>query len=249
MFAKRSKKAKAAIPEAPESPDTYFRPSKKRKVIQETKEPEDTQEINPNRNLSKDRNIDDPNLDGKTRMVQRLQISRKIQKGSIPEGIYRGLNSYPVYAEKTDSDINAYKITGSLGQVKASEDIKSSCRFDYAYGLCKDWREAGYCGYGDNCIFVHDRSEFKTSKQLEKEWEEQLNQKNTPQPQPKSTSVCGICQKEPSSPVLTRCHHLFCYHCALNNYSKSNKCYTCSKDTSGIFNEIKTSKRTSSLIN
>ena len=32
---------------------------------------------------------------------------------------------------------------------------------------CKDYYEHGYCGYGDTCIFIHDRSDYKSGHQLE----------------------------------------------------------------------------------
>jgi hypothetical protein len=39
--------------------------------------------------------------------------------------------------------------------------------------LCKDYKESGYCGFGDSCKFMHDRGDYKTGWQLDKEWEEQ----------------------------------------------------------------------------
>ena len=31
----------------------------------------------------------------------------------------------------------------------------------------------GYCGFGDSCKFLHDRSDYKHGWQLEREWNEQ----------------------------------------------------------------------------
>ncbi len=31
----------------------------------------------------------------------------------------------------------------------------------------------GYCGFGDSCKFLHDRSDYKHGWQLEQEWNEQ----------------------------------------------------------------------------
>jgi len=44
---------------------------------------------------------------------------------------------------------------------------------DYKPDLCKDYKESGYCGFGDSCKFMHDRGDYKTGWQLDKEWEEQ----------------------------------------------------------------------------
>ncbi len=32
----------------------------------------------------------------------------------------------------------------------------------------------GYCGFGDSCKFLHDRSDYKHGWQLEREWNEKL---------------------------------------------------------------------------
>ena len=37
--------------------------------------------------------------------------------------------------------------------------------------ICKDYKETGFCGYGDNCKFLHDRGDYKSGWQLEKEWD------------------------------------------------------------------------------
>lgn len=37
--------------------------------------------------------------------------------------------------------------------------------------ICKDYKETGFCGYGDSCKFLHDRSDYKSGWQLEKEWD------------------------------------------------------------------------------
>ena len=35
--------------------------------------------------------------------------------------------------------------------------------------MCKDFKDTGYCGYGDACKFLHDRSDYKSGWQLEKD--------------------------------------------------------------------------------
>ena len=45
-------------------------------------------------------------------------------------------------------------------------------RFDYQPDICKDYKETGYCVYGDSCKFMHDRGDYKSGWQMEKEWDD-----------------------------------------------------------------------------
>ena len=42
------------------------------------------------------------------------------------------------------------------------------CRFDYQPDICKDYKETGYCGYGDACKFVHDRGDYKSGWEIDR---------------------------------------------------------------------------------
>jgi RING finger protein 113A len=55
--------------------------------------------------------------------------------------------------------------------MKAPTFIRSTIRIDYQPDICKDYKETGFCGYGDQCKFLHDRSDYKAGWQIEKEWE------------------------------------------------------------------------------
>lgn len=51
--------------------------------------------------------------------------------------------------------------------------------------------------------------------------------------------ACYICRRpwrEVSDPVVTRCNHYFCEHCALRHNAKTKKCFVCEQPTNGIFN-------------
>lgn len=74
--------------------------------------------------------------------------------------------------------------------MKHSSNLRISCRFDYQPNICKDYKESGYCGYGDSCIFLHDRyveihmfcmliarGDYKTGWQLEREYDEAQKKK------------------------------------------------------------------------
>jgi hypothetical protein len=41
------------------------------------------------------------------------------------------------------------------------------CRFDYQPDICKDYKETGFCSYGDSCKFMHDRGDYKSGWELE----------------------------------------------------------------------------------
>lgn len=54
------------------------------------------------------------------------------------------------------------------GPLRANVYARVSCRFDYQPDICKDYKETGFCGYGDACKFVHDRSDYKGGWEIEK---------------------------------------------------------------------------------
>jgi len=125
-------------------------------------------------------------------------------------------------------------------------------RFDYQPDLCKDYNETGYCGYGDSCKFLHDRGDYKTGWQLEKEHEEEQKRKRMKamgedvddevdyriNPEEEDMPwACMICREDFVNPVMTQCRHYFCEKCALETYAKgSTRCATCNVQTHGIFN-------------
>jgi RING finger protein 113A len=113
--------------------------------------------------------------------------------------------------------------------------------------------ETGFCGYGDSCIFLHDRGDYKTGWQLEKEWEEAQKSKtqfgasdanqyaisSDDDSDEELPFACLICREVFDNPVVTRCNHYFCEKCALKNYQKSPKCFACGAATQGVFNSAK----------
>jgi RING finger protein 113A len=58
-------------------------------------------------------------------------------------------------------DTNSF-ISIRAGPLKASSNVRISARFDYQQDICKDYKETGHCGFGDSCIFMHDRGDYKT---------------------------------------------------------------------------------------
>ncbi len=54
---------------------------------------------------------------------------------------------------------NAYKGFSAKGPLRAPTNMRATVRWDYQPDICKDYKETGFCGYGDNCKFMHDRSD------------------------------------------------------------------------------------------
>ena len=149
-----------------------------------------------------------------------------------------------------------------MGPIRAPTNVRASCRIDYNPSLCKDWHETGYCGFGDSCIYIHDRTDYKSGWELEKEWEREQAEKakkysiSTKGPVVDDQSededdsnglpkACQICEQDFKFPVVTKCRHFFCEKCIFASYKVNKKCPVCESILNGIFNQAKelTSKR------
>ncbi|KXS22080.1 hypothetical protein M427DRAFT_141705 [Gonapodya prolifera JEL478] len=143
------------------------------------------------------------------------------------------------------------------GPQRGVTNVRISSRFDYQPDICKDYKETGYCGYGDSCKFLHDRGDYKAGWIIEREWEEKQRKKEKQeedaekwiirdgndeeeeeQPDDDVPFACLICRKEFVDPVVTKCNHYFCERCALSNHSKSPKCFACGASTGGVFHMV-----------
>lgn len=109
--------------------------------------------------------------------------------------------------------------------MRAPSNIRTSVRWDYAPDICKDYKETGFCGFGDNCKFLHDRSDYKSGWQIDKELEEQkrnqaavvaddhafeIESEMAGQDDGELPFACFICRQPFNRPVVTRCKHYFC---------------------------------------
>lgn len=70
----------------------------------------------------------------------------------------------------SDDESRSASVTSGAGPSRSLAGGKSSSRFDYQMDVCKDYKESGYCGFGDSCKFLHDRSDYKSGWQVEAEW-------------------------------------------------------------------------------
>lgn len=101
-----------------------------------------------------------------------LEINKEL-KGKEDDKIYRGLNNYAQYYEKKDTaQGNAASGMVRKGPVRAPAHLRATVRWDYQPDICKDYKETGFCGFGDSCKFLHDRSDYKFGWQLEQEMQQ-----------------------------------------------------------------------------
>lgn len=169
------------------------------------------------------------------------------------DGAYKGTANYSNFIQKNPDAPNR-----QVGPVKAPTNIRTITVTDFAPDVCKDYKQTGFCGFGDSCKFLHAREDYKQGWQLDKEWElvgsksksganakskgavddnmdeEEKMLENTP-------FACIICKEPYKTPVQTKCGHYFCEKCAMGRYMKEKKrtCAACGADTGGTFHVAK----------
>lgn len=179
-------------------------------------------------------------------VYEKSLIINKELKGKADDKVYRGLANYTQFYEKKDTaQGNAASGMVRKGPIRAPANLRATVRWDYQPDICKDFKETGFCGFGDSCKFLHDRSDYKHGWQLEQEsshpknddsdsdnYEINSDEDNLP-------FKCFICRGSFTKPIVTKCKHYFCEKCALENFKKSTRCYICNAQTQGIFNPAK----------
>ena len=95
------------------------------------------------------------------------QASEALKSGETSSGkVYKGIHGYTDHKAgfRQEHTISREKAGGAHGPLRASAHIRMTVRFDYQPDICKDYKETGYCGYGDSCKFMHDRGDYKSGK-------------------------------------------------------------------------------------
>ncbi|XP_034990200.1 E3 ubiquitin-protein ligase RNF113A isoform X1 [Zootoca vivipara] len=179
-------------------------------------------------------------------IFERSQQIQKELEGKEDDKIYRGINNYQKYVKPKDTSMgNASSGMVRKGPIRAPEHLRATVRWDYQPDICKDYKETGFCGFGDSCKFLHDRSDYKHGWQIERELDEGRYGVNDDENYEVSSDdeelpfKCFICRSSFKNPVVTKCKHYFCESCALQHYRKSQRCYVCDKQTNGVFNPAK----------
>ncbi|KAG1679062.1 RING finger protein 113A [Nymphon striatum] len=186
------------------------------------------------------------NKDAQAIFEQAQKINEEL-KDKDDDMVYRGINNYKQYITKKDTaQGNASSGMVRKGPIRAPENIRSTVRWDYQPDICKDYKETGFCGFGDSCKFLHDRSDYKHGWQLEREMNENTYGNDDPtryeigsDEEDNLPFKCYICRQSFTDPIITKCSHYFCEKCALGHYRKSKRCYVCGVQTMGVFNPAK----------
>ncbi|KAG9964609.1 hypothetical protein KCU61_g2621, partial [Aureobasidium melanogenum] len=213
-----------------------------------------------------DRSATITNLDDATKTSNWVHLDEAAKAGQQQQGeniekdgTYKGAKGYGNFIQK-----NPDKLGKSVGPVKAPTNMRMITLVDFAPDVCKDYKQTGFCGFGDSCKFLHAREDYKQGWQLDKEWEKagkskakattvaSANRSGTDQAEDsdddeeakeleKIPFACIICKEPYKSPVVTKCGHYFCEACALKRHkSKGGKqCANCGADTGGTFNVAK----------
>lgn len=164
-------------------------------------------------------------------------------KSSNDDGLYRGKAAYNKFTDSNNSD-NSNKPKGmAKGPVRANNNVRTVTMIDYQPSVCKPYKDTGTCGYGDSCIYLHDRSDYLAGWQLDKLPNSNpfgkrgdLLEKAKEEEEEDLPFACLICRKQFTDPVVTKCGHYFCMACAIKRYEKTSKCFACNRQTQGIFN-------------
>ena len=166
------------------------------------------------------------------------------------DGTYKGTSAYQSYISK-----NPNAPTKQVGPVKAPTNIRTITVTDFAPDVCKDYKQTGFCGFGDSCKFLHAREDYKQGWELDRDWEigGNKNKKKAKQDMDEEEEegallenipfACIICKKPYTNPIVTKCGHYFCEGCALGRYRKNPNCAACGAGTNGVFNGAKQLKK------
>ncbi|KAI2615405.1 hypothetical protein GGR54DRAFT_613290 [Hypoxylon sp. NC1633] len=200
---------------------------------------------------------EDPSLLGKTRPLPEPRDTP--QAPNQPDGTYKGLANQTKFIQR-----NPNAPSRTVGPIKAATNIRTITVTDFAPDVCKDYKQTGFCGFGDNCKFLHAREDYKQGWQLDKEWENVTKGKKNVGGKVVASTIrgaaadedsmdpaeeallekipfaCIICKEPYKEPIVTRCQHYFCLPCALQRYRKDPSCAACGAGTGGVFNTAKT---------
>ncbi|KAI8960261.1 hypothetical protein F5Y11DRAFT_349727 [Daldinia sp. FL1419] len=201
---------------------------------------------------------EDANLLGKTRPLPKSK-GEAANPSIQPDGTYKGLANKTKFIQKNPNAPNR-----TVGPIKAATNIRTITVTDFAPDVCKDYKQTGFCGFGDNCKFLHAREDYKQGWQLDKEWENVTKGKKNLGGKVVASAnrsgaaedgdvdaaeeallekvpfACIICKGPYKEPIVTRCQHYFCLPCALQRYRKDPSCAACGAGTGGVFNTAKT---------
>ncbi|OCT50556.1 Pre-mRNA-splicing factor cwc24 [Cladophialophora carrionii] len=200
-------------------------------------------------------------FDEEDQRMTETKASEKANAASTTDGTYKGVANYQSFIQKS-SDRPPAPASKQVGPVKSSTNVRTITVTDFAPDVCKDYKQTGFCGFGDNCKYLHAREDYKQGWQLDRDWE--INTKGkTPGAKTVASAnrngpaaavaeddedeklleripfACIICKDSYKNPIVTKCGHYFCEACALKRYRKDPSCAACGAGTGGVFNVAK----------
>ncbi|MFH4973684.1 hypothetical protein AB6A40_000393 [Gnathostoma spinigerum] len=174
------------------------------------------------------------------------RVQENLKKGYDGK-VYMGAAMYGAKEKKDTARGNASSGLNRMGPIRAPSFVRQSVRWDYAPDICKDYKETGFCTFGDSCKFLHDRTDYKHGWEIERDYQAGRMQEDEDDKYVVSSECesdnendlpfkCFICRESFVNPVVTKCKHYFCEKCALEQFRKTKKCYICDQNTMGVFN-------------
>lgn len=175
------------------------------------------------------------------------RVQQQLKEGVEKDGkiLYKGAALYGAKEAKDTAKGNASSGYNRVGPVRAPQFLRQTVRWDFAPDICKDYKETGFCTFGDSCKFVHDRSDYKHGWEIDEEYEagkygiEDDTDYEIRDQEDAFPEDCFICGNPFVDPIVTKCKHYFCTGCALKAFQKSSKCPVCNQNTEKIMNAAK----------
>ncbi|KAI0029878.1 hypothetical protein K488DRAFT_55393 [Vararia minispora EC-137] len=169
-------------------------------------------------------------------LAKRRRAETSGPEPTADDGFYHGQKAYMTHIRKNQEVPKAMR-TGP--QRSSTSTIRTVTIVDYQPDVCKDYKETGFCGFGDTCKFLHDRGTYLAGWQLDKLAANPQAGNDTEDSSSDDEDIpfaCLICRKSYTDPVVTRCGHYFCSACAIKRFARTPKCLACGAPTGGIFN-------------
>ena len=139
------------------------------------------------------------------------------------------LNAERIAEEKL---ISVSKKKGASRQITQPSNVRTTVLMDYQPDVCKDYKQTGYCGYGDSCKFLHSRDDFKAGWKLNQDWN--INNDTKVKKLEEIPFKCVLCKDDYKSPIVTNCGHYFCSSCFTKRVREDASCFICGEDTQGV---------------
>ncbi|KAL2263838.1 hypothetical protein VTK26DRAFT_4886 [Humicola hyalothermophila] len=121
------------------------------------------------RDATKQTNWYDEDAEAAALSSRELLGSARAMPASQPDGTYKGLANQASFVARNPDAPAGRK--AAVGPVRAPAHIRTVTITDMAPDVCKDWKQTGFCGFGDGCKFLHAREDYAHGWQLDREWE------------------------------------------------------------------------------